>query len=98
MAVAAGLGVGLAASVSMAARLMPGLVCRPLADARATIPLVAVSARDGVTAQTQEFLHLIENLHRSSRLLHPTTVDLTDPPEDQPAGVRPAARALQQVV
>jgi len=70
MAVAAGLGVGLAASVSMAARLMPGLVCRPLADARATIPLVAVSARDGVTAQTQEFLHLIENLHRSSRLLH----------------------------
>jgi DNA-binding transcriptional LysR family regulator len=98
MAVAAGLGVGLAASLSMAARVMPGLVCRPLADSRATIPLVAVSARDGVTTQTQEFLHLIENLHRGSRLLHPATVDLTDPPDDEPAGARPAARVLQRVI
>jgi DNA-binding transcriptional LysR family regulator len=98
MAVAAGLGVGLAASISMANRTMPGLVCRRLADARATIPLVAVSARDGVSAQTQEFLHLIENLHHGSRLLHPATVDLTDPPDPEPTGVRPAPRALQQVV
>jgi DNA-binding transcriptional LysR family regulator len=98
MAVAAGLGVGLAASASMTARAMPGLVSRPLADARATIPLVAVSARDGVTAQTTEFLHLIENLDHCSRLLHPATVDLTDRPDHEPTGVGPGRRVLQRAV
>jgi DNA-binding transcriptional LysR family regulator len=80
LAVAAGLGVGLAAGVSV--RAMPGLVCRPLADPRATIPLVAVSAADGLTAQTEAFLRLVENLHHSHRLLHPIAVDvdLTDRP------------------
>jgi DNA-binding transcriptional LysR family regulator len=97
MAVAAGLGVGLAASISVAARAMPGLVCRPLDDPRAVIPLVAVSARDGVTTQTKEFLHLIENLHHGGRLLHPASVDLTDPPLEEVAGVR-EPRVLQQAV
>jgi DNA-binding transcriptional LysR family regulator len=93
MAVAAGLGVGLAAGASVAAGVMPGLVCRPLADARATVPLVAVSAGEGVTAQTREFLHMVENLHHGSRLLHPISsvdVDLADPPHDEPVGVGPA--------
>jgi DNA-binding transcriptional LysR family regulator len=87
MAVAAGLGVGLAAGVSMAARVMPGLVCRPVAEARATIPLVAVSAGDGVTAQTREFLHLVEKLHHDRGLLQPISVavDLTEPRVLQPA-------------
>jgi DNA-binding transcriptional LysR family regulator len=75
LAAAAGLGVGLAAGVSAAAQVMPGLVCRPLADPRATIPLVAVSAPDGVTAQTEAFLHLVENLRHGNRLLHPVSVD-----------------------
>jgi len=97
LAVAAGLGVGIAASVSLAARVMPGLVCRPLADARAVIPLVAVSARDGVTAQTQEFLHLVENL-RHGRFLDPATVDLTDAQGDELAGVRTAPRVLPRAV
>ena len=102
MAVAAGLGVGLAAGASIAARVMPGLVCRPLADPRATISLVAVSARDGVTAQTKEFLNLVENLHHGGRLLHPAsvdlTVDLTDAPEEVPTGVGLAPRVLQPAV
>jgi DNA-binding transcriptional LysR family regulator len=82
VAVAAGLGVGLAAGVTLATRVMPGVVCRPLADPRATIPLVAVSAPGGVTAQTDAFLHLVESLHHGNRLLHPISVevDLTDRP------------------
>jgi DNA-binding transcriptional LysR family regulator len=87
MAVAGGLGVGLAASVSVAARVMPGLVCRPVADARATVPLVAVAARDGATAQTREFLQLVENLKHRKRFVPLTTVDLTDPPTDVAAVV-----------
>jgi len=93
MAVAAELGVGLAAGVSVARRAIPGLVCRPLADARATIPLVAVAARDGMTAQAREFLHLVETLHHRRRPLHPISVDLdlTDRPRGERAGVEPAA-------
>jgi hypothetical protein len=98
MAVAAGLGVGIAASVSITARVMPGLICRPLADARAVIPLVAVAALDGVTAQTQDFLQLVENLRRGNRILPPATVDLTDPQGDEPAGVRTAPRVLSLAV
>jgi DNA-binding transcriptional LysR family regulator len=102
MAVAAGLGVGLAAGVSIAARVMPGLVCRPLADPRATISLVAVAARDGVSAQTKEFLNLVENLHHGGRLLHPAsvdlTVDLTDPAEDEARDVGLVPRVLQPAV
>lgn len=98
MAVAAGLGVGLAASVSVAARVMPGLVFRPLAEPRAVVPLVAVAARQGATAQAQEFLHLVENLRHGSRLLHPATLDLTDPPEHDRPGLRPEPRLLQRAI
>jgi DNA-binding transcriptional LysR family regulator len=98
MAVAAGLGIGLAASVSVAARVMPGLICRPVADARAVIPLVAVSARHGATAQTQEFLHLVENLRHGSRILHPASVDLTDPRLCDSTAVQPTPRTLQRAV
>jgi DNA-binding transcriptional LysR family regulator len=97
MAVSAGLGVGVAASVSVAARVMPGLACRPLADARATIPLVAVSARDGASAQTQEFLHLVDSLRHGSRFLRPSSVDLTDRHVGE-AGVQPVPRALQRAI
>jgi DNA-binding transcriptional LysR family regulator len=69
MAVAAGIGVGLATSVSVAGTPMSGVVWRPLADAAAAIPLVAVSARDGATPQTRDFLQLLENLRRRSPLL-----------------------------
>jgi DNA-binding transcriptional LysR family regulator len=87
VAVSAGLGVALVASISMADRATPGLVWRPLADAGAAIPLVAVSARDGATAQTREFLLLIENLRRRSPFLPPAERE-----------VLPAtARALQAV-
>jgi DNA-binding transcriptional LysR family regulator len=75
VAVTAGLGVGLVASISVAGRTMPGLVWRPVADPGAVIPLVAVSARDGATAQTREFLLLVENLRDRSRLLPPPSVD-----------------------
>jgi DNA-binding transcriptional LysR family regulator len=78
MAVVSGLGVGVAASVSVTGRALPGLVCRPVADARATVPLMAVSAGDGMTTQTQEFLHLIETLRHGNRFLPLTTIDLTD--------------------
>ena len=82
VAVTGGLGVGLATSISVAGRLMPGLVWRPLADAGAAIPLVAVSARDGATAQTREFLQLVDNLRHHSRLAPPRL----DPSEGHPAG------------
>lgn len=72
VAVTAGLGVGLVASISVAGRTIPGLVWRPLADTEAAIPLVAVSARDGASAQTREFLLLIENLSRRSPFLAAT--------------------------
>jgi DNA-binding transcriptional LysR family regulator len=72
VAVAAGLGVGLATSVSVTGTPMPGVVWRPLADATAVIPLVAVSVRDGATRQTRDFLQLLENLRRRSPLLPPT--------------------------
>jgi DNA-binding transcriptional LysR family regulator len=86
MAVAAGLGIGLAASLSIAARTMPGLITRPLDDPRATIPVVAVAARHDITTQTRDFLHLVANLHHR-QLLHPISVDidLTDPPQHEPA-------------
>jgi DNA-binding transcriptional LysR family regulator len=97
MAVAAGLGVGLVASVSVTGRALPGVVCRPVADDRATIPLVAVSARDAVSTQTQEFLHLVETLRHGSRFLPMTTVDVTDPPAGGSADVLAAPRALEPV-
>jgi DNA-binding transcriptional LysR family regulator len=78
LAVAAGLGVGLAATALVDGRVMPGVVARPLSDARAAIPLVAVAAREGATTQAEEFLHLVQNLHHGGRLLHSATVDLTD--------------------
>jgi DNA-binding transcriptional LysR family regulator len=97
MAVAAGVGVGLAGRLSVTGRALPGLVWRPVADDRATIPLMAVTAADGMTSQTREFLGLIETLRHGSRFLPLTTVDLTDPPLGDPADVRTARRALQQV-
>jgi selenocysteine-specific translation elongation factor len=76
---------------------MPGLVCRPIADARATVPLVAVTARDGATAQTQEFLQLVENLKHRKRFVPLTTVDLTDPPAGAAAVAgEPTWAALQR--
>ena len=83
VAVTAGLGVGLVASIAVAGRAMPGLVWRPVADPGAAIPVVAVSARDGATAQTREFLALVETLGQRNRLLPPPSVDLTD---GHPAG------------
>ncbi|MDQ1492630.1 MAG: hypothetical protein QOJ23_5144 [Actinomycetota bacterium] len=97
MAVAAGVGVGLAGRLSVTGRALPGLVWRPVADDRATIPLMAVTAGDGMTTQTQEFLHLIETLRHGSRFLPLTTVDLTDTPLGELADARPTRRALQQV-
>ncbi len=78
VAVTAGLGVGLVASIAVAGRAMPGLVWRPVADPGATIPVVAVSANEGATAQTREFLALVETLGQRNRLLPPPSVDLTD--------------------
>jgi len=95
LAVAAGLGVGLAATAQVAGRLMPGVVSRPLDDARAAIPLVAVGALHGASAQAQEFLHLVHNLHHGGRLLHSATIDLTDRPEDV---VATPSRVLQPAV
>jgi DNA-binding transcriptional LysR family regulator len=89
VAVAGGLGVGLAASVSVVGKATPGVVWRPVADAEATIALVAVSARDGATAQTREFLLLVENLKHRSRLQPAAAADV---PEDRPDG-RVAAEA-----
>jgi DNA-binding transcriptional LysR family regulator len=98
LAVAAGLGVGLASTALVAAKVLPGVVSRPLDEAQAAIPLVAVTAREGASAQAQEFLHLVQNLHHGGRLLHSATVDLTDPPEDVPVPVGPAPRVLQPAV
>ncbi|HEY4409366.1 MAG TPA: LysR substrate-binding domain-containing protein [Acidimicrobiia bacterium] len=98
LAVAAGLGVGLAASALVAGRVMPGVVSRPLDDARAAIPLVAVAAREGATVQAQEFIHLVQNLHPGGRLLHSATVDLTDPPGGVPVPIGPATLVLQPAV
>jgi DNA-binding transcriptional LysR family regulator len=95
-AVAAGLGVGVAASGSVAGSALPGLVCRPVADDGSSVPLVAVSARDGMTSQTQEFLHLVGTLRRSHQFGPLTTVDLTDPLIVEPADGRTAPRALQR--
>ncbi|HEV3364628.1 MAG TPA: LysR substrate-binding domain-containing protein [Acidimicrobiia bacterium] len=97
IAVTAGLGVGLVASISVAGRPTPGLVWRPLADAGATIPLVAVSARDGATAQTREFLLLVENLRHRCRLLPSAGVGLSEGQPDRPVPVPAAARTLQAV-
>jgi DNA-binding transcriptional LysR family regulator len=80
MAVAAGLGVGLTASDSVTGMALPGVVWRPVVDEGATLPLVAVSAAEGITPQAQEFLGLVEALRHGSRFLPITTVDLTDPP------------------
>jgi hypothetical protein len=95
--VAAGLGVGLAASVSVTGKALPGLVWRPVADDRATFPLVAVTAGYGITTQTQEFLHLVETLRHGSRFLPLTTVDLTDARVGEPADAPAAPRTLQRV-
>jgi DNA-binding transcriptional LysR family regulator len=97
LAVAAGLGVGLAATALVTGRAMPGVVSRPLDDARAAIPLVAVGLSEGATAQAQEFLHLVQNLHLGGRLLHSASVDLTEPPADLPFA-EPATRVLQPAV
>jgi DNA-binding transcriptional LysR family regulator len=97
MAVAAGLGVGLAASLSVTGKTLPGLVWRPLADDRATFPLVAVTAGQGITAQTQEFLHLVDTLRRGRRFLPLTTIDLTDSRVRETADVQAAPRTLQRV-
>jgi DNA-binding transcriptional LysR family regulator len=97
VAVAGGLGVGLAASVSVVGKATPGVVWRPVADAEATIALVAVSAKDGATAQTREFLLLVENLRQRSRLQPVAAVDV---PEDGPDGrvaAEAPARLLQAV-
>lgn len=98
VAVSAGLGVGLAASVSVAGGATPGLVWRPVADARASIPLVAVSARDGATAQTREFLLLIENLRHTHRLLPAPVVDLTEWHRGRAGGIQAMPRTLQPAV
>ena len=78
VAVTAGLGVGLVASISVAGRPMPGVVWRPLADVGASMPLVAVSAHEGATAQTREFLLLVERLRNRTPLLSQVGLDLTD--------------------
>ena len=97
MAVAAGLGVGLAASASVTGKALPGLVWRPLADDRATFPLVAITAGHRITAETQEFLRLVETLRRGSRFLPLTTIDLTDRRVGEAAAVQAAPRTLQRV-
>ena len=94
VAVTAGLGVGLAASICMAGRATPGLVWRPLADAGADIPLVAVTARDGATAQTREFLQLVQSLRDHHRLA-PPSVGLADEHPSTGLGRPAAVRELQ---
>lgn len=90
VAVTAGLGVGLVASGSLAASAVPGIVWRPLRDSGAAIPLVAVSASEGASTQTREFLLLIENLKRHGPL-HPwPQIDVTDRREN----VRPLPSAV----
>ena len=98
LAVAAGLGVGLVAQALVAGRVTPGVVSRPLDDARAAIPLVAVVARQGATAQAQEFLHLVQNLHQRGRPLHSATVDLTEPPAEMPLSDDREPRLLKPAV
>ena len=78
LAVAGGLGLGLAARVSIATRVMPGLVCRPLQDPRAVIPLVAVAVRDGAAPQTEEFLRLVDELRRCEQLTPPSPAKVAD--------------------
>jgi DNA-binding transcriptional LysR family regulator len=78
LAVTAGLGTGVVPSIAVAGRALPGLVWRPLADSGTSIPLVAVSARDGATAQTREFLLLVENLRRRHGLVPPAATDPGD--------------------
>jgi DNA-binding transcriptional LysR family regulator len=93
MAVAAGLGIALAPTVTTTTHPIAGLTHRPLDDPRATIPLVAITARDHTTTQTHDFLHLLANHHRTS-LLHPIPpdIDLTEPRHDR------APRVLQHAV
>jgi DNA-binding transcriptional LysR family regulator len=97
VAVSAGLGVGLVASISVAGRSTPGLTWRPVADTAATIPLVAVSAREGATAQTREFLLLVENLRQRTRLVPDPTPDFTEERRDGRIAVLPTTRTLQAV-
>lgn len=78
IAVTAGLGIGLVTRASLESSTVPGIVWRPLADNAGTIPLVAVSAREWASAQTREFLLLIDNLKRQRRLLPARELDLTD--------------------
>ena len=98
LAVAAGLGVGIAAHALVAGRATPGVVSRPLDDVRAAIPLVAVAVRQGATAAAQEFMNLVQNLQDRGRLLHSATVDLTEPPAEMPVPGGRAARQLKPAV
>jgi DNA-binding transcriptional LysR family regulator len=97
LAVAAGLGVGLATEALVGGRDMPGVVSRRVDDVRAAIPLVAVAARHGATAQAQEFLNLVQNLNQGGRLLHLASVDLTEPPSERPALATLMPRSLRPV-
>jgi DNA-binding transcriptional LysR family regulator len=110
LAVSAGLGLGLTPRLSIASRVLPGLVCRPLDDRRAVIPLVAVSLQDGAAPQAGEFLHLIEDLRQRDRLITPRVVsvartdaeeiDLTDVhgPAPKPGSIRVVPDFLQRAV
>jgi len=102
LAVAAGLGIGLGARVAMATRVLPGVVCRPLDDPKAVIPLVAVSSRDGVAPQAEEFLRLIEDLRRCEQLELPRIVKGAEPAAEEidltDGAARPKPRLLQPAV
>jgi DNA-binding transcriptional LysR family regulator len=80
VAVTAGLGVGLVPSMSVAGRAMPGLVVRSVADDEAAIPLMAISASEGATAQTREFLVVVENLRHRNRLWPTSPADVPEAP------------------
>lgn len=97
VAVTAGLGVGLVASVAVAGRPLPGLVWRPVDDPAAVIPLVAVSAREGATPQTREFLGLVDQLRHPSRLVPVPAGAATDGASGDLVEVPPPGRLLQAV-
>jgi DNA-binding transcriptional LysR family regulator len=88
MAVTAGLGLAITPSTTITNHLTPGLTSRPLNHPRATIPLIAITAHDHTTTQTQDFLQLLTN-HHHRNLLHPipTDTDLTDPPQHHPTRI-----------
>jgi DNA-binding transcriptional LysR family regulator len=98
VAVAAGLAVGLVASISVVGGVIPGLVWRPVADDGASVPLVAVSAREGATAQTREFLLLVENLKHRSQLLPTPPSDFPEAASAPGPGRHAAVRRLPAAV